>query len=332
MLRTLSSCAKALPADAEWDVSGLLYDGQRFSRETVSCWLQCGCSAVHAEDEQLETDSISMLSTVTGLAQVLAFANAVGSSKGLCRAACSQLKNLTCVVQLPEQVLELRVAEYPYTFAGSQVVRKDVEKGDVEVGAPLVSAEQLCNVRQQLAQQLSALLQLAHVQRLQPLLDVLHQFLLLNVFKPGGNRLLSGFAGVVFTDVVLEAALGSSTLSKEAYVSSILSQPCSLSPNLSGYGNLLKPVGPRIYESMTDTLKFDAMLLRDFAGSRAGDTVTVQVNLFGPGSMGGSLWLKRAGTPETQRLIWLPAQLVIGRAFSDAAALKAFLAADPPVE
>jgi hypothetical protein len=167
MLRTLSSCAKALPADAaEWDVSGLLFDGQPFSRETVSCWLQCGCSAVYAEDEQLDTDSVSMLSTVTGLAQVLAFADAVGSFKGLCRAACSQLQQLKCVVQLPEQVIELSVADYPYTFVGSQLMRYDVTQEKVKVGAPLVSAEQLQDVRQQVAQQLSALLQLAHVLRL----------------------------------------------------------------------------------------------------------------------------------------------------------------------
>jgi hypothetical protein len=57
---------------------------------------------------------------------------------------------------------------------------------------------------------------------------LLHQFLLLNAFKPGGVRLLAGFAGVVFSDAVLEAGLGSSTLSKEAFVTSMVSQPCSL--------------------------------------------------------------------------------------------------------
>jgi hypothetical protein len=70
VLRALSSCARALPADAaEWDVSGLLHDDQPFSRETVSCWLQCCYNSNYGAE--LDSDSISLLGTVTGLAQVL---------------------------------------------------------------------------------------------------------------------------------------------------------------------------------------------------------------------------------------------------------------------
>jgi hypothetical protein len=40
LIRTFSSCAEQLPAGAEeWDVSGFLFDGEPFSRETVK-WLQ----------------------------------------------------------------------------------------------------------------------------------------------------------------------------------------------------------------------------------------------------------------------------------------------------
>jgi hypothetical protein len=52
LLRSLSCAvsdsARGLPAAAEeWDVSGLLLDGQPFTRETVSCWLSCAYSAIH---------------------------------------------------------------------------------------------------------------------------------------------------------------------------------------------------------------------------------------------------------------------------------------------
>jgi hypothetical protein len=90
------------------------------------------------------------------------------------------------------------------------------------VGARLASDEQCRTLKQQVAGQTAKLLQLAHALRLQPLLSVLHQFLMLNVMPASGRRLLTGCAGLVFTDAVLEAALGSSTLSKEAYVSSVI--------------------------------------------------------------------------------------------------------------
>jgi hypothetical protein len=135
-----------------------------------------------------------------------------------------------------------------------------------KVGDPVASPEQQQDVQQQVATQTQALLRLAHVLRQRPLLEVLHQFMLLNARPPGSACLLSGVAGLVFIDAVLEAALGSSTLSKEAYVSDVMSQPCSLTPNRLGYSNLLKPVGPRSYDTEMDVLEFDALMLRDFAG------------------------------------------------------------------
>lgn len=59
LLRAHSYCARALPADAaEWDVSGLLWDGKPYGREAVVCWLQCLHCAVH--DEELDSDSIGV--------------------------------------------------------------------------------------------------------------------------------------------------------------------------------------------------------------------------------------------------------------------------------
>jgi hypothetical protein len=116
LVRGLCDIAEGLPAAADtWDVSGLLLDGQPFSGNTVSCWLSCAHSAIHGLEE-LRPQEIQQLSTVTGLTQVLAFANAVGSYAALCKTACSQLQQLKFVVQLPEQMLELPVVGYTYRW------------------------------------------------------------------------------------------------------------------------------------------------------------------------------------------------------------------------
>jgi hypothetical protein len=115
-VKAFSSCAKALPADAEqWDVSGLLLDGQPFSRETVQCWINCAYSALHGVSE-LDAEDKQQLSTAIGLKQVLAFGHAVGSAEALFAAACSQLSELKVVVQLPEQKLEVPVGKHCICF------------------------------------------------------------------------------------------------------------------------------------------------------------------------------------------------------------------------
>jgi hypothetical protein len=122
--------------------------------------------------------------------------------------------------------------------------------------------------------------------------------------------LLGGVTGLVFSDAVLEAAVGSSTLSKEAYVSSVLSQPCSLTTGATGYSSLLKPVGVPIYDPDTWALQFDAQLLADFAGGKAGDLVRVYLDLFSELPV-----IKLVHTTDSLKL---PVQLLVGRSFSDA--------------
>jgi hypothetical protein len=236
---------------------------------------------------------------------------------------------LKFVIQLPEQALELPVAGYTYGWSPEndrQLLQCSVHKR-ATVGDPVASSEQQRDVQQQVAQQTAALLRLAHVLRLRPLLDVLHQFLLLNARPPCSACLLSGVAGLVFSDAVLEAALGGSTLGKEAYISSVMSQPCSLTPDRLGYSSLLKPVGPRSYDTEKDLLEFDAQLLRDFAGGEVGDTVRVKLDLFGAtGYPGGVVELEPVA--ESSTCVVLPVQLLVGRTFDNAAALTAFLSTD----
>ena len=321
VLRTFSDSARGLPANSEeWDVSGLLLDGQPFSRDTVSCWLSSAHSAVDGLEE-LGPQDIQHLSTVTGLTQVLGFADAVGSCVSLLKAACSQLQQLKFVVQLPEQVLELSVTGRAYFWLDKQLSRYDLDK-ICTVGFLLDSDEQLRDVQQQVAQQLSALLLLGHMLWLHPLLDLLHQFTMLNA-RPDQNYLLSGVAGFVFTDAVLDAALGSSTLSKELYISSVMSQPFSLTPHAFGHSSLLQPVGPMSYDTSNSVLMFDAELMRDFDGGRAGETVEVELDLFGPDPAfhGNHAEIRLSG----DNFVRQPVQLLLGHTFSDAAALEDLL-------
>ena len=339
VLRSFSNSARGLPAAAEeWDVSGLLLDGQPFSRETVSCWLSCGYSAVDGMQE-LGHQDIQLLSTVEGLTQVLAFAAAVGSVTGFYRVVSSQLQQLKFVVQLPEQVLELPLAGNTYELSPGYNRRQQMSRSDLQnfghVGTSLAHEYQHIPVQQQVAKQAAALLQLAHVLRLQPLLDMLLQFLLLNAQPPGGRGLLSGAAGLVFTDAVLEAALGSSTLNKEAYISSVMSQPCSLSmgdsPGGVAWQGLFKPTGTRTYTSGEDgdIVEFDAELLRDFAGGRAGDTVRVILDLFGSEFGGITIVLEGWAGASHVPCVELPVQLLVGHAFSNDAASEHFLNLQP---
>jgi hypothetical protein len=159
--------------------------------------------------------------------------------KGLIEAACSQLQQLKFVVQLPEQVLELPVAGDTYC---ADVVEGDQDQDwrehlvrSMDQLASLLEPDTKVSTRmdrpqrdaleQQVGKQAANLLRLAHVLRLQPLLDVLHGFALLNA-----DRLLWDVGGLVFNDAVLEAALGSSTLDKGVYINSVLSEPFGLVP------------------------------------------------------------------------------------------------------
>jgi hypothetical protein len=208
VLRSFSDCARNLPPAAEeWDVSGLLLDGQPFSRDTVACWLSCVYSTVEGIQE-LTAQDIQQLSTVTGLTQLLAFADAVGSRPSLYRVACSQLPQLQFVVQPSEcaSKLEMPVGGCTYCFEKkpaadadtAQLVRYSLQRvvvvpkscGDASCPLQFLTSEQRRDVRQQAAQQLSALLRVAHVLRLQPLLDVLHQFIMLN-FQPDKGPIAS---------------------------------------------------------------------------------------------------------------------------------------------
>jgi hypothetical protein len=83
---------------------------------------------------------------------------------------------------------------------------------------------------------------------------------------------------------------------------------------------MFKPVGSATCDASTDALKFDAALLRDFAGAKAGDTVKVELELF--------KGLIRFQPAAATSFVQVQVQLLLGGTFPDAAALDDFLKVD----
>jgi hypothetical protein len=84
MLQCYSSCARGLPAAAEeWDVSGLMVEGG-VQRQTVVDYVKAISKHLNNEVLIAEDDSEGPAAvTLARLARLLAFADAVGSSRGL---------------------------------------------------------------------------------------------------------------------------------------------------------------------------------------------------------------------------------------------------------
>jgi hypothetical protein len=68
---------------------------------------------------------------------------------------------------------------------------------------------------------------------------------------------------------------------------------------------------------------YNAELLQDFAGGRAGDTVSVVLDLTCRGVDAIHIW--PADRSSDTGSVFLPVQLLIGQMFADAAALDGFL-------
>lgn len=93
ILRSCSSCAEGLPADAqEWDISQLRVEGEPVQRSTAVAFLNCCYSRIM--DSEFEKQQQDPRTKASSLAQLLAFADAVGGTRGVLAACLSQLDHL----------------------------------------------------------------------------------------------------------------------------------------------------------------------------------------------------------------------------------------------
>jgi hypothetical protein len=110
LLHACSTCAFGLPRDSStWDLSNLLIDGQPVSRDTVLAWLNA--MYMHLDDIPFSDSIPDAAASATRLYQLLAFADAVGSSRGVVKACLGGLEDLAFEVKVGEQQVQLAAGE-----------------------------------------------------------------------------------------------------------------------------------------------------------------------------------------------------------------------------
>jgi hypothetical protein len=117
LARLCSSRAGGLRAEAAaWDLSKLLIDGQPVQRSTVTRWLDLCYFAIH--DRPFEESNVQEqpVLTATQLYQLLSFADAIGSTRGLVNAAIADLDQLPIQATLNGLAVQLKLSDAPIRF------------------------------------------------------------------------------------------------------------------------------------------------------------------------------------------------------------------------
>lgn len=232
LLAAYSSCARGLPADAtEWDVSQLLIGGQSVQRETVIAWLNAANKPIHGCE--FVPQASSPVRSMSGLAQLLAFADAVGTSRGLLLAFDTDAATLQAQVQLTDAAdaaVQLQMGAGHHFCAG----KKGLEslRGFTPTGfgqytvIAAVRKDDKPALKQQVAQQLEALLCLAYKLNLPVLSSSLGRVIQCNSCHP--NALLDGKAlqSIVSDSLLAAAGCGRATMLQRLFpVLSIVLRP-----------------------------------------------------------------------------------------------------------
>uniref|UniRef100_A0A383V7L2 Uncharacterized protein n=1 Tax=Tetradesmus obliquus TaxID=3088 RepID=A0A383V7L2_TETOB len=275
VLRLFSSVARSLPHDArDWDLSNLLLDAQPVTRPTVIAWLNAVYRRAYESD--FEQQDPNPACSFQGLFQLLQFADAVGSPTSALLSCLAHIGQLQLQVQLGEQQLQLDAGccygfmDIEQEFQLRLSMPGDVDDQDIGEPAGEAAMQECCR---QVAKQTEQLLWLAYRLQLAPLIDKLHEFV-----RSGSDGLLTGLRDAVFTERVLDAALGSNRLGRDAWIAHVVHHVHA--PAAGGPRALFKAV------DLTDeddpearSGAFRAVLQRDFLGAPAGTEVEVAYDL-----------------------------------------------------
>jgi hypothetical protein len=278
-----SSCARGLPAAAEeWDISQLLPEGQPVQRETVVCWLNSVYGIV--EGENLEYQEPSPSGSMAGLAQLLAFADAVGTSRGLLLVLDEKVSaagSLVAEVQMGKQQLQLAADSchvfYDMPLELCCLLPSTAKYCRVGTGD---SAEEKEGLRQQFAQQVEALLYLAYKLQLPQLQQVVRQCISCNSCTD--FSLLDAEAmRAVASPRVLDAAGGCGD-AQRAFIASCGFELGAFAEDSWSTSNrqLLRPLGLTPENHKVQPIKFSAELMRDLFCFKEGEVVNVELDLF----------------------------------------------------
>jgi hypothetical protein len=182
VLSFVSLVARALPAGDEWDLSGLLVDGQPVSRATVVAWLNAAYQAAYEVEYQVQQPDQDPVCSVEGLYQLLSFADSVDSTRPVLKACCSRLHSLQLHAQLGQQhvALETNGTGYYFGIATQCLLHQPALTAvgiTMDAAPAAASAEERHAFKQQVAAQTEKLLWLAYRLQLQPLVQHLHCFI-----------------------------------------------------------------------------------------------------------------------------------------------------------
>lgn len=100
IIRSCSVVGAGLPSDAAvWDLSTMLVDMEPVTRATVVAWLNCTYQRIAERD--FEPQGQDEVGTAVGLCKLLAFADAVGSRRGIVSACAELAQEVQLVVTIP---------------------------------------------------------------------------------------------------------------------------------------------------------------------------------------------------------------------------------------
>lgn len=308
-IRSCSGLAADLPYEVNvWDLSNLRVAGsQLVKRETVVAWLN---SIYRTISNSPYEDQVDVCRTATGLHELLAFADAVDTEPGILLACLRHLDHPGLVIQahMGDQLVQLSTDGRSYFFDSMQLMCATATTV-CEVGMPAARLQEQQQLSALVAEQLEALLYQAHAMRLQPLIQRLHCFIASNTDIADGLSVLHGVLGLVFTERVMAAALGPAAAPEpcKAWISSVLTQRCGLVPDTYWSQQLLKPF--KLPQRLQDPVRFEAVLQENWQGSKKGDKVAVELDLF------------ECSTIKIGSTSWT-VQLVVGSAVTDDATYR----------
>lgn len=298
-VRSCSLVAASLPhteSVCTWDLSNLRVGGRAVSRAAVVAWLNAIYKAI--SNCWFEEQHVCITRTATGLYEVLAFADAVDTEPGIVLCLLEHLDSLV-FRGVGAQPVQLSTDGSSYCFHGMQL-SCTTPTLSYEVGMPAGSLLEQHQLSMQVAEQLEALLYQAHTMQLQPLIRRLHCFIASNADSAAGTALLYGVLSNVFSQRVIEAALGPPAAlpdspaaedARHAWITSVLTQRCGLAAgSYAGSQQLLKPI--KLPSKLQAPISFEAELLQDWNGGKRGQKVAVELDLFDSGtvSIGETLW------------------------------------------
>lgn len=294
-------------------------------RSTVVAWLNLAYTATLGTPFEEVPQQDDPANTLTDLVQLLAFADALGSSRGLLLSLDARVTSLRVLVQLGE-TSEPLASRCPYFKSKTSPSLAFFARGDTFLSrttAQAANPDQLEVAVQQLAQQVESLLYLACKLQLKNIQQLVVTFIFNNSYSEASmlrgvpmtgmlsERVLATAAGAHVIHEALASRLSSCVLSLEQPDTN---RGSSSSSTAFGLPQLQLDVEPADDFYMLAPIKFTATLREDFVFFDKGQQVQVEMDL-----CGGSVTLSAEGrvtqwgedyTPAT--CLQLPMQVLLG--------------------